>query len=151
MPPKVIVIDTSGFFAPTERLKSIILQKQVGEERKLVTLDLVVFEFLKVIEEEMNKANGKGNQGRVRVLQSVRDHFSSILQELDIEIKTGDDFTVENVEEAYSLISRGHESGDSMIWMKMQKLGFDTILTNNVRHWKRLGARVLPVSVIPNE
>src|SRR5487761_18357 len=40
-----------------------------------------------------------------------------------------------------SLISSGQESGDSMIWIKMQKLALKTIQTDDLRHWRSLGSR----------
>ena len=150
MTSEVIVIDTSGFFAPSRSLKGLVVQQESGEV-SLVTLDLVIFEFLKVIEQEIDRARGKGNLRRMKVLQSLRERFPRLLHEFDIEIKTGDDFSLGDLDEAYSLISRGHESGDSMIWIKMQKLGLKTILTDDLRHWRSLGADVRLVSTAPRK
>ncbi len=116
MTSKVIVIDTSAFFAATENLKGVIA-RQEGREVSLVTLDLMIFEFLKVIEQEIDGAKGKGNLRRVKILQILSERFPKLLDEFAIEIKTGTDLTLEDITETYSLISRGHESGDSIIWI----------------------------------
>lgn len=150
MTSKVIVIDTSAFFAATENLKGVVA-RQEGREVSLVTLDLMIFEFLKVIEQEIDGAKGKGNLRRVKILQSLSERFPKLLDEFAIEIKTGTDLTLEDITETYSLISRGHESGDSIIWIKMQKLGFETILTDDLGHWRSLGADVLSVTPTPRK
>lgn len=150
MTSKVIVIDTSAFFAATENLKGVIA-RQEGREVSLVTLDLMIFEFLKVIEQEIDGAKGKGNLRRVKILQILSERFPKLLDEFAIEIKTGTDLTLEDITETYSLISRGHESGDSIIWIKMQKLGFETILTDDFGHWRSLGADVLSVTPTPRK
>lgn len=150
MTSEVIVIDTSGFFASAGSLKDVVARQESGEV-SLATLDLVIFEFLKVIEQEVDKARGKGNLKRVKVLQSLRERFPRLLREFQIELKTGDDFSIRDLDEVYSLISRGQESGDSMIWIKMQKLGLKTILTDDLRHWRSLGADVRIISAAPGK
>ena len=67
MTSEVIVIDTSGFFASAGSLKDVVARQESGEV-SLATLDLVIFEFLKVIEQEVDKARGKGNHGELVVL-----------------------------------------------------------------------------------
>ena len=134
------VVDTSGFFAPVKKLKDTI-----NEQQSLATLDIIVFEFLKVIEQEIDIARWKGNSRREKVLQSLRERFPTLIHELGIEIESAS-FSLADVDETYSLTANGHESGDSIIWLKMKKLGWNRILTEDVRHWKSLGAEVVPIS-----
>lgn len=141
---KIIVMDTSAFFAPAQSLRDLLVESQASSA-SFVTLDLMIFEFLKVVEEEIAMARGKNNLRRLKVLQSLRERFTRLLDDLGIVVKVGEDFALADIEQACSSISKGHESGDSMIWIKMQKLGLDTILTEDLKHWKNLGAKVLRI------
>lgn len=77
------------------------MNQQESREVSLATLDLVIFEFLKVIEQEADRARGKRNLKRVKVLQSLRERFPRLLREFDVELKTGDDFSLRDLDEAY--------------------------------------------------
>jgi hypothetical protein len=132
-----IIIDTSAFFAGTKKLRSII---ERGD--RLLTVDLIVFEFTKVIEDEIQRSAGSGNTKRAAVLRGLRDRFPKLLLDLGINVASPE-FSLTDVNHLYSMISKGYDSGDSMIWLKMQKAGWDTILTDNVSDWRALGANVM--------
>lgn len=135
----ILVVDTAGFFAPTRRLRQLL-----GEGNELATVDFVVFEFVKVIESELNRARAAGDSRRETLLLNLRSRFPSLLRDLDVKVQSPD-FTSSDVEETYSLVLNDIDAGDSMIWLKMRKLGRDTIITDDVADWRRLGAKVIPV------
>ena len=139
MPKKQeIVIDTSAFFAGTKKLRSYI-----GRETKLSTIDLVIFEFTKAMETEIARAEGSGRTRRLELLRGLRDRFPGLLQDLEIEVRSPE-FSSADVGRLYSMLSDGGcDSGDTMIWLKMQRVGLHTILTDNVSNWERLGAKVV--------
>jgi len=68
--------------------------------------------------------------------------FPQLLTDLEINV-VSPEFSSGDVGNLYSMISKGYDSGDAMIWLKMQKAGLDTILTDNVSDWKELGAKVI--------
>src|SRR5437899_630757 len=129
-----VVVDTSAFLAGTRKLKSIM---ERGD--RLSTIDLVVFEFTKVMEDEIDRAKGSGKKARAKMLEAIRQRFPQLLTDLEIEVASPI-FSSSDVGSLYSMIARGYDSGDAMIWLKMQRAGWDTILTDNVSDWKELGA-----------
>jgi len=138
MPAKPrVIVDTSAFFAATKKLHTII---EKGD--RLSTIDLIVFEFTKVMEDEIDRARGSGNVARAKMLRLIRERFPQLLTDLEINV-VSPEFSSGDVGNLYSMISKGYDSGDAMIWLKMQKAGLDTILTDNVSDWKELGAKVI--------
>ena len=135
-----VVVDTSAFFAGTKRLREIM-----GKGVTLSTIDLIVFEFTKVMEDEINRARGAGNTKRAQMLRNIRDRFPQLLKDLDVDVASPT-FSSADVSDLYSLIAKGYDSGDAMIWIKMKKVGMGTILTDNISDWKKLGASVIAVS-----
>jgi hypothetical protein len=132
-----VVVDTSAFFAGTRKLRSIL---ERGE--RLATIDLIVFEFTKVMEDEIDRANGSGKAARGKMLVEIRKRFPQLLNELEIEVASPM-FLASDVSNLYSMIEKGYDSGDAMICIKMQKLGWNSILTDNVSDWHELGASVV--------
>ncbi|MHB1907820.1 MAG: hypothetical protein ACYCQJ_02980 [Nitrososphaerales archaeon] len=133
------VIDTSAFFSKASRLRSFVEEGKT----KLSTLDLVVFEFTKLMQVEIRKASQKKSK-RLEVLKSIRDRFPELLTTLGIEIKSPQ-FALDDLAKLYDLVGQGQDAGDCMIWLKMQKAGLDSIITQNTSHWKKLGAKTVPL------
>ncbi|MBI4257724.1 MAG: type II toxin-antitoxin system VapC family toxin [Thaumarchaeota archaeon] len=132
-----LVIDTSAFFKGAARLRQLL-----RKEEHLATVDLVIFEFMKVTELELKKAKAKKNHRREKILLNIQDRFPKLLKELEIEVRSPD-ITLNDIEELHSLTSKGNEAGDAMIWLKMQKLGWNTIVTDDTDDWKRLGPNII--------
>jgi hypothetical protein len=131
-----IIVDTSAFFAGTKKLRKII---EKGD--RLLTIDLIVFEFTKVMEDEIRRSARSGNTKRAVMLRGLRDRFPKLLLDLGINVASPE-FSSTDVNHLYSMISKGYDSGDAMIWIKMQKAGWDTIVTDNVSDWRALGANI---------
>ena len=130
-----VVVDTSAFFAKIAMLRDFVTEGK----SKLCTLDLVVFEFTKLLQAELRAAK---KEERNKMLIAVRDRFPGLLADLGIEIKSPG-FDGDDLVKLYHEIAKGQDAGDCMIWLKMQKMGLKTILTQNVRDWKKLGAEVI--------
>ena len=140
MAEKNLVIDTSGFFASAARLQSL-----AGDGSTLSTPDLVVFEFAKVVAEEISRAKGSGNDRRTKLMLGLQQRFPKLLRELEVEVWSSG-FSIDDVDRLYVEISKGHEPGDAMIWLRMQSKGFDTIATADPKDWNALGAKVVPLA-----
>ena len=139
-PPELVLVDTSSFFSKAAELRKIITEKRV----KLVTIDLVVFEFVKLMQAELNAALGKGRSERIKMLTAIRDRFPGLLRDLGIEL-VSPPFDLEDLGMLYGkkeAEKSTFDSGDYMIWLKMKKAGIDSILTDNVDDWKRFGAKI---------
>ncbi|MBI2937174.1 MAG: hypothetical protein HYY22_03115 [Thaumarchaeota archaeon] len=134
---KQVVIDTSAFFAGTKKIRSLI-----ENGIKLSTIDLVVFEFTKVMETEIAQARRSGKTQRLELLQALKERYPKLLRTFEIEVKSPE-FSIDDVDQLYTEISKGHDSGDAMIWLKMQKAGLNTIVTDNTFDWINLGAKVI--------
>ncbi len=103
----------------------------------------MVFEFMKVMEDEIGKARAGGKRARLEMLEALRRRFPVLLKDLEVEVSSAS-FSSADMTKLYALVEVGHhDSGDAMIWLKMQNAGLHTILTDNVDDWKKLGARVL--------
>ena len=136
---KRVVVDTSGFFAGASKLAELL-----STGHKLIAIDLTVFEFVKVLDREINLAKQAGRSKRIKTLTRVRDRFPALVDELEIELISSD-FTGKDLKKLYSLISEGKDPGDCMIWLKMQNSGLSSILTDNIKHWKEIGADVMGI------
>lgn len=79
---KVLVVDTSAFFAKISALRRFIEEGNT----KLVTLDLIAFEFAKLMRSEIGDATKTKKHERSRMLIAVRDRFPELLTNLGIEI-----------------------------------------------------------------
>ena len=79
------------------------------------------------------------------MLIAVRDRFPGLLADLGIEIKSPI-FSWGDLPVLYEEIAKGQDAGDCMIWLKMQKIGLKSILTQNTDDWEKLGADVMTLS-----
>ena len=134
-----LVVDTSGFFASAAKLGALL-----DGGGTLSAPDLVVFEFTRTIREEIERARGSGNLRRAEVMEALEERFPGLLRSLEIEGWTSG-FAIDDVDELYRLLSEGHEPGDAMVWIKMKKVGLDTVATADASDWEALGARVVPL------
>jgi len=135
---KQVVVDTSGFFAGAAKLGALL-----ADGFKLIALDLIIFEFVKVVDREINLAKQAAKLSRVKTLTRLRDQFPALLQELEIEL-ISPEFSIRDLKKLYSL-TEDKDPGDCMIWLKMQNAGYSSILTDNTKDWKKLGADVIGI------
>ncbi len=109
-----------------------------------MTIDLVIFEFVKTIEVEINEATQAKRQKRVEMLKAIKERFPKLLRSLEIEI-ISPQFSIADLEKLYAEVKNGKDPGDCMIWLKMQNAGVNSIITQNISDWKELGANVVLV------
>lgn len=133
-----LVIDTSGFFVSASRLESL------RENGKLVTIDLVVFEFVKVMEIEIHEARASKKIKKLEMLEAIRDRMPQLMRALQIDIRSPE-FTFDDLLQLQSQVSIGVDPADCMIWLKMCRAGLDSIVTRNSADWKKLGAKVVVI------
>jgi len=136
------LVDTSAFFAKVSDLKKLISENKL----RLVTVDFVVFEFVKLMQAELNEASRKKRQERMKMLTSIKDRFPNLLRDLGIEI-VPTSFNLDDLDNLYGKqknITGPFDAGDYMIWLKMKKARIDSILTENVEDWKKFGAKIVP-------
>ena len=67
-------------------------------------------------------------------MEALEERFPGLLRSLEIEVWTSG-FAIDDVDELYRLLSEGHEPGDAMIWIKMKKVGRDTVATADASDW----------------
>ncbi len=104
---------------------------------KLVTSTIVVYEFLKVIDELILEER---NLDRRNLYVKLRNRFPSLLDELDIEI-LGHELTAQKIQEAFSVMERKSiDIGDALIYLLLKRVGVQEILTYD-EDWKRLGVK----------
>ena len=137
-PSRELVIDTSGFFAKSSRIVSL---KQSGFA-ELCTLDLIVFEFVKVLEVEVRRARSGKKLKRLETLNAIRARFPDLLRNLGIKIRSPE-FENDDMLQLFSLVALGLDAGDCMIWLKMRKAGLESIATSDASDWKQLGAKII--------
>ena len=90
-------------------------------------------------------ARGVGNTRRAEIMAALERRLPGVLRDLGIEV-WGSPFGMSDLDEVLRLVAKGHEAGDAMIWVKMQKTGLDTIATGDVSDWKSLGAHVVSLA-----
>ena len=105
----------------------------------------MVFEFVRAIQEEADKARGAGDRRRAAVMSAIKDRFPDLLRSLQVEVWDSG-FAFEDIGEAYELLSKGRDPGDSMIWIKMRRAGISKIATADVSDWEALGAHVVSLA-----
>ena len=140
MEEKKVVVDTSGFFVSASRLRTLV-ESRVS----LSAPDLVLFEFVKSVRREASLARGAGNVKRAELMAALESRLPDVLRGLEVDV-WGAAFNMDDLDEVYRLLAKGHEVGDAMIWLKMKRAGFDTIATADTSDWKALGAKVVPLA-----
>ena len=88
MEDKSIFIDTEALFHKKQELL-----KLNEMEYLLITNNIVIYEFINVISNELNIAKNNHNERRIEVLTNLRERFPQLIIDLKIEVK---DFTLTN-------------------------------------------------------
>jgi hypothetical protein len=65
------------------------------------------------------------------LLEGLEGMLPKLLRQLEITAKSPE-FDIDDVDELYRYLSKGHEPGDAIIWLKMRKAGLNTIATDDV-------------------
>ncbi len=131
---KKIFIDTNAFF----RGKDIFL-RLIENNYKLVTSTIVVYEFLKVIDELILEEK---NIDRRNLYIKLRDRFPSLIDDLDIEILSHK-LSVKEIQDAFVVMKeKSIDIGDALIYLLLRRESIQEILTYD-DDWKRLSVNII--------
>jgi len=131
---KRIFIDTNAFFRGKERFLKLIKSGY-----KLVTCTIVIYEFLKVIDELIAEEK---DPKRKKLYIKLKDRFSDLLESLDIEILSHKLSTHEIKKALIIMKEKSVDIGDALIYILLERENIQKILTYD-DDWKRLNTEVI--------
>ena len=129
---KTIFIDTTAWFSSRTQFQSAILNQW-----ELVTSSLVVYEFLKIIEQELEIATQKANNNRYNLLMNLKGRFPELLSFCNVKILPLD-IKVIDLNSIYKLIKRHQiDVGDALNYLLLQRKEINYVLSDD-KDWNRL-------------
>ncbi len=129
---KTIFIDTTAWFSSRAQFQSVILNQW-----ELVTSSLVVYEFLKIIEQELEIATQKANNNRYNLLMNLKGRFPELLSFCNVKILPLD-IKVIDLNSVYKLIKKHQiDVGDALNYLLLQRKEINYILSDD-KDWNRL-------------
>lgn len=129
---KTIFIDTTAWFSSRTQFQSAILNQW-----ELVTSSLVVYEFLKIIEQELEIATQKANDNRYNLLMNLKGRFPELLSFCNVKILPLD-IKVIDLNSVYKLIKKHQiDVGDALNYLLLQRKEINYILSDD-KDWNRL-------------
>ena len=129
---KTIFIDTTAWFSSRAQFQSVILNQW-----ELVTSSLVVYEFLKIIEQELEIATQKANNNRYNLLMNLKGRFPELLSFCNVKILPLE-FKVIDLNSVYKLIKKHQiDVGDALNYLLLQRKEINYILSDD-KDWNRL-------------
>lgn len=133
---EIVFIDTNAFFK-----SRAILEKLIKEGTKLATSSIVIYEFVKIIDELIALEQ---NEKRRQLYIKLKNRFPKLLKELSIDILSHQ-ITYDDLSRAYDIISQKNvDIGDALIYILMKKKNIKKILTFD-DDWLRLDVIVLGI------
>ena len=129
---KTIFIDTTAWFSSRAHFQSAILNQW-----ELVTSSLVVYEFLKIIEQELEISTQKANNNRYDLLMNLKGRFPELLSFCNVKILPLD-IKLIDLDSVYKLIKKYQiDVGDALNYLLLQRKEITYILSND-KDWNRL-------------
>ena len=129
---KTIFIDTTAWFSSRAQFQSVILNQW-----ELVTSSLVVYEFLKIIEQELEIATQKANNNRYNLLMNLKGRFPELISFCNVKILPLE-FKVIDLNSVYKLIKKHQiDVGDALNYLLLQRKEINYILSDD-KDWNRL-------------
>ncbi|MBA7532378.1 hypothetical protein ES705_24604 [subsurface metagenome] len=129
---KTIFIDITAWFSSRAQFQSVILNQW-----ELVTSSLVVYEFLKIIEQELEIATQKANNNRYNLLMNLKGRFPELLSFCNVKILPLD-IKVIDLNSVYKLIKKHQiDVGDALNYLLLQRKEINYILSDD-KDWNRL-------------
>lgn len=129
---KTIFIDTTAWFSSRAHFQSAILNQW-----ELVTSSLVVYEFLKIIEQELEISTQKANNNRYNLLMNLKGRFPELLSFCNVKILPLD-IKLIDLDSVYKLIKKYQiDVGDALNYLLLQRKEITYILSND-KDWNRL-------------
>ncbi len=129
-----ILVDTNAFFRGKEKFLEL-----VERGYKLVTCTIVIYEFLKVIDELIVEEK---DSRRKELYMRLKNRFPGLLEDLEIEI-LDHKIDVSDIRCALSIMKeKSIDIGDALIYLLLRKENIQEILTYD-EDWKRLDIKVV--------
>ena len=129
-----VFIDTSALFKAKKVLRELIDRNYV-----LCTSPIVIYEFVKVIDELIIEER---NEKRKKLYLRLKERLPALLRELEIKILPHE-LTHAEVEEAYNIMhEKDVDIGDALIYLLLRKKNIKKILTYD-NDWDRMDIEVI--------
>ena len=129
-----VFIDTSALF----RAKGIF-EKLINEGYDLCISPIVIYEFIKVLDELITEEK---NEKRKKLYQKLRNRLPSLLKDLEVRI-ISHELTHEELEEAYKIMkNKDVDIGDALIYLLMKRKNIHKILTYD-HDWDRIDIEII--------
>ncbi|MFQ5910929.1 MAG: type II toxin-antitoxin system VapC family toxin [Thermoplasmata archaeon] len=131
-----LLVDTNAFF-----LSETTLKHAVEQGKKLTTNPIVLYEVVKVCEEETQFTE---DEERITLLHQVKTRLPELLERLDISTPPLE-VSPSDLKQAYSTMAgKDVDIGDALIYIDMRKRGVTEILTQD-RDFERLDVTIYAV------
>ncbi len=140
---KRVFLDTTVWFGSKYQLTVAI-----KDDWRLITSPIVVYEFLKIIQNEINLASQKKEIKRLKLLKNIKTRFPVLIRDLDVIILS---LTMEKetITDAMALMEQFTiDIGDALNYQLIKKNNIHYILSND-KDWERLPKIELIIN-IPN-
>ncbi|MHA1988687.1 MAG: type II toxin-antitoxin system VapC family toxin [Promethearchaeota archaeon] len=134
---KELLVDSNCWFT-----SKFLLSKAIVNKFSLVITPIIIYEVIKILEIEINLANQKKKEKRVKLLKELKIRFPNLLNDLDVFIASIEGASI-NLTDLYKYMEQySIDIGDAMIYNTMKQRSIETILTND-KDWKRVtGIRI---------
>ncbi len=130
----VVFIDTNALFKG-----KTVFEKLIDMGYNLCTSPLIIYEFVKVIDELVIEEK---NEERRKLYKRLRRRLPFLLRDLEIEI-IPHELTYTELEEAYNVMhEKDVDIGDAMIYILLRRKGIQKILTYD-DDWGRMDIEVV--------
>lgn len=129
---KQLFLDTTIWFGSKYHLAVAI-----KDNWNLLTSPIVIYEFFKIIDSEINQASQKKREKRLNMLSHIKKRFPQLIEDLDVQILslTLSDDSIQEVMtfmEQYAI-----DIGDALNYQLLRKEKISYVLSND-KDWERL-------------
>ncbi len=138
-----VFLDTTAWFGSKYQLAVAI-----KDDWRLMTSPIVVYEFFKIIQNEINLADQKKKKKRTKLLMNIKTRFPLLIRDLDVKILS---LTMkkETITDAMALMEQfSIDIGDALNYQLVKQNNIHYILGKD-KDWERL-PKIELISNIPN-
>lgn len=131
---KMVFIDTNAFFKARN-----IFENLIDKGYELVTSTIVIYEFIKVIDELIREEK---SEEKKKLYLRIKNRFPKLLKELNVKILSHN-LSYKDVEEAMEMSEKKNvDIGDALIFKLIKSEGIRNILTYD-KDWKRFSVNII--------
>jgi len=130
----VVFIDTSALFKAKR-----VFEKLIDQGYTLCISPLVIYEFVKVIDELIIEEK---NEKRRKLYERLRERLPSLVRDLEVKI-IPHELTYTELKKAYNIMhEKDVDIGDALIYLLLKRKGIQKILTYD-DDWNRMDMEVI--------